>query len=115
MRLADECKVERDPRDTEYIAKVDEDFELVRSELVRLRAALDELDQLNPEDFTDTRHISPAFYEIDFAKVFKRVCEIVNKVLHNTDAYGRPLPEEQPAEQLVDGVRLHPEIGRAHV
>lgn len=64
-------------------------------EATRLRAALDELDHLNPADFKRGQsHLTPAFREIDFREVFRRVCRIVNGVLHGTDENGRAVSEE---------------------
>lgn len=100
MRLADECKLHREGT-FDLDDPVDLDYEIVRSELVRLRAALDEIDVLNPEDFMGPAHLARAFQKPDLAMAFKEVCRIVNKVLHNTDAYGRPLPAQ--SEEITGG------------
>lgn len=93
-RLADECK-KNDIANEEFIAKVDEDYRLVVRELTRLRAALDQLDAMKPEDYTTGQeHLSPAFRTPNLKAALHDIIAIVNKVLHNTDANGNPLPED---------------------
>lgn len=93
-RLADECK-KNDIVNEEFIAKIDEDYEFVVRELTRLRAALEAIDEMKPEDFmTGQAHLTPAFRTVNFADVFEHVCGIVNGMLYGTDANGNPLPEE---------------------
>lgn len=96
MRLVERTKAHPQASKVWFHDEVNADFETVRTELVRLRAALEEIDTMNPEDFKrGQEHLSPAFRTPNFADAFKFVCGVVNKVLHNTDAYGRPLPEEK--------------------
>lgn len=92
MRLADEAKSHHN-EDAEICSQIQEDYSIVQTELTRLRAALDELDRLDPDDFkTGQEHLTPAFREVQVRPLMLRICTIVNKVLHNTDAYGNPLP-----------------------
>jgi len=63
-----------------------------RAETARLRAALEEIDALDPDDYkTGQAHLSPAFREVNFKEVVQTVIRIVNRTLHNTDEYDRPL------------------------
>ncbi len=67
-----------------------------RAELARLRAALEELDALDPNDFkVGQNHLNPAFREVDLREVLRAVQRIVNRTLHGTDEHGRPLPIEE--------------------
>lgn len=67
-----------------------------RAEAARLKAALEELDALDPDDFkTGQSHLSPAFREVNFKEVVRTVIRIVNRTLHNTDENGQPLPAEE--------------------
>lgn len=94
MRLADENKLGRED-DEEFCEKVQEDYSLVAGELTRLRAALDQLDAMKPEDYMGGQsHLSPAFREPNLKAALHDIIAIVNKVLHNTDANGNPLPED---------------------
>lgn len=65
------------------------------AETSRLRVALEEIDSLDPESFkTGQEHLGPAFRQVDFRSAFQAVARIVNRTLHGTDEYGKPLPEE---------------------
>ncbi len=91
MRLADELKMSPRARDEEWVGKVQEDYQIVQRELTRLRAALDTLDAMNPDDFrTGQAHLSPAFREINYVEALRFIAKTVNDVLHGTDEYGDP-------------------------
>ncbi len=65
------------------------------AETSRLRAALEEIDNLDPDDFKiGQRHLGVAFREVDFACVVRKITQIVNRTLHGTDEHGQPLAEE---------------------
>lgn len=65
----------------------------LREERDRYRSAMDEIDQMDPEDFKGGQeHLPPAFRQPNLKDAFRHVCRIVNGVLHGTDEYGRPLP-----------------------
>lgn len=58
----------------------------------KYRAALEEIDKFQPDDFkTGQGHLPPAFREPNLLALWKSVIRIVNGVLHNTDEYGKPL------------------------
>lgn len=66
------------------------------------RSALEELEALSPDDFKD-HHLPVAMRAPDFQAAFRKVVQIVNKVLHNADEYGEPLAPGVPlGERTVD-------------
>lgn len=76
---------------------VGEDFRFLLAEHDHLRAALDEIDRLDPTEFlTGQSHLPPAFREPDLRAAFRRVVQIVNRTLHGTDENGHPLPPKEP-------------------
>lgn len=72
------------------------------------RSALEEIDGLDPNDFMGGQgHLTPAFRQPDIKAAFRKVVQIVNRVLYQTDEYGKPLP--------VDGPRSIDHLARAVV
>ena len=64
------------------------------AEAARLRGALVEIDNLNPEDFkSGQEHLAKWARTVDFKEAFRAVARIVNGVLHGTDEDGKPLTE----------------------
>lgn len=59
----------------------------------KYREALEEIDRLEPSDFTAGQdHLTPAFRKPDLKEAFKFVIKIVNRTLHNADENMNPLP-----------------------
>lgn len=56
------------------------------------REALEQINNLDPKNFQrGQEHLGPAFREPDIRAAFREVICIVNKTLHDTDEFGRPL------------------------
>ncbi|HET7386876.1 MAG TPA: hypothetical protein VFJ19_09475 [Nocardioidaceae bacterium] len=79
-------------------------LEDAEAEVQRLRAALNEIDRMDPDDFrTGQDHLLPAFREVNFRAAFERVVRIVNRALHGTDEYGRPLAASNDGPEVTRG------------
>ncbi len=64
------------------------------AEAARLRDALVEIDNLNPDDFKPGQeHLGRAFRQVNLSQVVRTITRIVNGALHGTDEYGNPLTE----------------------
>lgn len=70
-------------------------FDDAEDHACKFRAALEEIDKMEPSDFTAGQgHLTPAFRQPDLREALRFVIQVVNRTLHNTDENGKPLQAE---------------------